>query len=246
MYPRPRDYRRGIFKFTSTPYGAKPLRADLVRTVMRGVPGTSMPAFKLLPREDVEATVDYVLALTLRGELEEQVAITAEAEEEIDPLTVQDETLPYLVSNWKQASQQEVRPVTPQPEFTREHVQRGREAFLTKGCSKCHGDDGRGLTADNLKAGLKDVWGFPTRAADLTSGMLRGGFEPEDVYRRIYSGINGTPMPAFSTTLAAEPDTLWDLVAYVLHVSGTRRRGAIPVPPPFLPYVPADAVSEGG
>ena len=34
--PRPRDYRRGAFKFTSTPYGAKPLRADLVRTVRNG------------------------------------------------------------------------------------------------------------------------------------------------------------------------------------------------------------------
>src|SRR5262245_56180860 len=41
MYPRPRDYRKGIFKFTSTRYGGKPLRDDLVRTVKRGITGTA-------------------------------------------------------------------------------------------------------------------------------------------------------------------------------------------------------------
>ena len=35
MYPRPRDYTRGIFKFTSTPYGTKPRREDLMATLDR-------------------------------------------------------------------------------------------------------------------------------------------------------------------------------------------------------------------
>ena len=45
MIPKPRDYRPGIFKFTSTTYGSKPLREDLLRTVKRGIRGTSMPSF---------------------------------------------------------------------------------------------------------------------------------------------------------------------------------------------------------
>ena len=28
LYPRPRDYRKGIFKFTTTPYGNRPRRKD--------------------------------------------------------------------------------------------------------------------------------------------------------------------------------------------------------------------------
>ena len=68
-------------------------------------------------------------------------------------------------------------------------------------------------------------WGFSTRAADLTSGMLHGGQEPIDIYRRIMNGINGTPMPGFKSALEAEPETIWNLVAYVLHVSNRRREG---------------------
>ena len=87
-----------------------------------------------------------------------------------------------------------VYPITPMPTFKRTNVDQGKQAFLTKGCAKCHGDDGRGMLATNVG---EDVWGFPTKAADLTSGMLHGGTEPLDIYRHIFAGINGTPMPSF-------------------------------------------------
>lgn len=238
MYPRPRDYRKGIFKFTSTPYGSKPVRDDLIRTVTIGVRGTSMPAFKLLPQEEISAVVDYVLALTHRGELEEQLAVLADFEEEVDPELVEEESLPLIHTQWKQAAGNQVVPMSPQPVFTLEHVERGREAFLSRGCSKCHGEDGRGQTADNLAGNLKDSWGNVTRAADLTSGMLHGGQRPIDVYRRIYSGINGTPMPGFANSFQNEPETIWDLVAYVLHVSNRRRLGEGHLPGTISPYVP--------
>ena len=45
LYPTPRDYRRGIFKFTSTPYMKPPHRDDLRRTIKNGLHGTSMPSF---------------------------------------------------------------------------------------------------------------------------------------------------------------------------------------------------------
>jgi mono/diheme cytochrome c family protein len=53
--------------------------------------------------------------------------------------------------------------------------------------------------------------------------MYHGGGQPLDIYRRIYSGINGTPMPAFSTKLSGEPETFWHLVHYVQSISGARR-----------------------
>lgn len=55
LYPRPRDYRRGVFKFTSTPYGAKPRREDLRRTIRQGAKGTSMPSFSQLPDDELAA-----------------------------------------------------------------------------------------------------------------------------------------------------------------------------------------------
>jgi mono/diheme cytochrome c family protein len=240
MRPRPRDYRRGVFKFTTTPYGYKPRRADLLRTLRRGVPGTSMPSFKLLPDEDLNALVDYVLVLTHRGEMEVELAIEADTSNDL-AATFPAETVKTVLENWDKAKVAEVQALTPMPVFTADNVRKGRQAFLTKGCSKCHGEDGRGLTRDNA---FTDIWGFQTRAADLTSGMLRGGSEPVDVYRRIYSGINGTPMPSFSSSLAQEPQTMWDLVSYVLYVSNRRRNGDIPPAAPF-PQAQTTAAIQG-
>lgn len=222
LYPRPRDYTRGIFKFTSTPYGGKPRREDLLATLRRGITGTSMPSFSLLSRRDLEAVVDYVVVLSQRGELEYQLAAEVQAAEELDQ-----EILPEFVSDvarrWNEADSTLTHPLSPQPaELTADHVALGRTAFLTKGCSKCHGDDGRGQTKDNIG---KDSWGYPTRAADLTSGMLHGGQDPIDIYRRILNGINGSPMPGFRSALESEPETIWNLVSYVLHISGRRREG---------------------
>jgi mono/diheme cytochrome c family protein len=221
MYPRPRDYRKGLFKFTSTSYGSRPQREDLVRTVRQGVSGTSMPKFNLLPEKDLQAVVDYVITLSRRGELEEQLVETAQAEDDLDAELVKDELVPTVLNRWAEAESGEINPLTPQPKFTVAHIERGKKAFLTKGCSKCHGDDGRGQTLENKGT---DIWGNQTRAADLTSGMLHGGQRPIDLYRRIFSGINGTPMPSFRHALQAEPDTIWDLVSYVLSVSRLRGR----------------------
>jgi mono/diheme cytochrome c family protein len=242
LYPRPRDYRRGIFKFTSTPYGSRPRREDLMATLDRGIVGTSMPSFSLLPKKDIEAVVDYVLVLAQRGELEYQLASEAEASEELYEEDVPDYVV-VVANNWKQAAVSLTQPLTPQPELTPERVALGREAFLSKGCNKCHGDDGRGHTKDNIG---KDSWGHSTRAADLTSGMLHGGQEPVDIYRRIMNGINGTPMPGFKSSLESEPETIWNLVSYVLSVSNRRREGTAIPAGLMKPYADPVAVDDAG
>ena len=88
--PYPRDYRMGIFKFKSTPRGAKPTKDDLKRLIKHGIAGTNMKdvqqllqveeltrgpaAAAWLPEtitdEDVDALVDYVIYLSWRGEHE--------------------------------------------------------------------------------------------------------------------------------------------------------------------------------
>lgn len=231
--PKPRDYRKGIFKFTSTPYGSKPLRSDLIRTVQRGVTGTSMPSFDQLPDAKIEAVVDYVLVLTERGELEQQLVQLAEDEEELDPDYVQ-EIVDTIASNWNK-SELPVAPKTLMPPMTAESIAQGRQLFLSKGCSKCHGADGRGGLAGGIDVGT-DTWGHRDPAADLTSGMFRGGNRPIDIYRRIYNGINGTPMPSFATEFRDNPEAIWRLVHFVLDVGQRRRRGQALPPPPADPH----------
>jgi mono/diheme cytochrome c family protein len=65
--PRPRDLLRGVFSLRSTPTGSLPTDEDLARTIRRGVPGTSMPAFAhLLPDAEIDAIVQFVKRFSAR------------------------------------------------------------------------------------------------------------------------------------------------------------------------------------
>lgn len=226
--PKPRDYRKGIFKFTSTGYGNKPRVDDLIETVRRGVTGTSMPSFDRFSQRDLEAVVDYVLALTHRGELETLLIAQADSEGELTPEAAEELTQ-LVLDQWREANGQVVDPITKMLEFNEESVAAGQEIFQKRECFKCHGRDGRGGLAAGIEVG-QDAWGNKAAAADLTSGMLRGGARPIDIYRRIYAGINGTPMPAFRDVLAEDPDDIWRLAHYVMFLSDQRRRGVM-IPP---------------
>lgn len=108
--------------------------------------------------------------------------------------------------------------------------ERGRRLYLSdKGkCYTCHGPHGRGDgtsteeywkiegTSDFYpRRGLHDKWGNPLQPRNLTLGQYRGGRRPLDVFRRIYAGISGTPMPAFGKT-AMTDEEIWDVVNYVM------------------------------
>lgn len=70
LNPRPRDFRTGVLKFTSTASGVKPARSDIKRTLEQGIPGTYMPSFVLLGDEHLDAIIEYVRWLATRGEFE--------------------------------------------------------------------------------------------------------------------------------------------------------------------------------
>ena len=131
--------------------------------------------------------------------------------------------LQRITDRWAAANDQIVTPISPFVPYSEASTKLGEAAFRTDaaGCYKCHGNDGRGRIVPSIDFHPSAL---PARAADLTSGMLRGGFRPIDIYRRIFAGINGTPMPSFSLLLKNEPDTIWNLVNYVEYLSDTRRR----------------------
>jgi DMSO reductase family type II enzyme heme b subunit len=59
LLPRPRDFTAGKYKIRST-NGALPSDEDLFRVITEGMPGTSMPAWTVLPEADRRALVAYV------------------------------------------------------------------------------------------------------------------------------------------------------------------------------------------
>ncbi len=87
LNPRPRDFRLGVYKFTSTGTPEKASRDDLIETLRRGIPGTSMPAFRMLENDGqkdpkpLDLLAEYVRWLSMRGEYETQLALIPFANE---------------------------------------------------------------------------------------------------------------------------------------------------------------------
>lgn len=244
LHPLPRDYSKGIFKFVSVVDGARPLRDDLMRTVKHGARGTSMPSFGMLPQEDLDAVVDYVLSLTHRGELESALIVSAVEEEEPITDAIADTAAKRIAASWVVPRDKMIHPLTVEPPYTWDSIQKGKELFSGTGgvCFKCHDKDG---SARNLLEVGKDPWGHDGKAADLTSGMFHGGMTSLDIYRRIYGGVK--PMPAFAGAYAKDPDSLWHLVHYVQYISGARRREVVAAAPTYQSSsTPAPAATKSG
>jgi len=225
LNPPPRDYRNGVFKFTSTPRGSKPRREDLRRILKYGAKGTSMPAFRFLADDEAEAVLDYVQVLSARGQLE--IDLIREATDELDedddfdPETVA-EFVQDISDSWDRAESELVRPLTVDPPRTAETIHQGAVAFAEFSCVKCHGSNARGSKSADVG---QDIWGRTAYPANLAMGMLHGGRRPVDIYRRIYSGINGTPMPsskdpntAVGETPEQRSDRIWHLVHFITAV----------------------------
>ena len=149
LYPRPRDYRKGVFKFTSTTTGAKPTRLDLRKTLLNGLAGTSMPAFEaLMSPQEIEQVIDYVIFLSLRGETElgliEEALIADEDAPEPIPADIVQDVARSVINKWTMAEGQVVGPPVRRVASTRDSIERGREMFLGRTpqkleCAGCHG-----------------------------------------------------------------------------------------------------------
>ena len=159
LNPYPRDYRPGIFKFKSTERAARPTNDDLRRVVNNGIPATAMPSFALLPPDEVDALVEYVKYLSMRGQLELALEEYAYNESLPDPAsnaeirTVISELLTGITDGWKEADDKVMRPeesTIPAAERTAAEItasiNKGRELFYsTKAtCFTCHGPTGLG------------------------------------------------------------------------------------------------------
>lgn len=174
LNPRPRDYRNGVFKFTSTNDATRASREDLTRIVKYGIPGTYMPSFLLMEDHEVRAIVEYVRFLAMRGEYERRLAadLAGDFSQKAVETRVQNkekrsEILAELVgilssdlkssaeshgddlaTDWSAPEDPEtlIVPSISRVPDTPDSRRRGRELYLSKAlnCADCHGIDGAG------------------------------------------------------------------------------------------------------
>jgi mono/diheme cytochrome c family protein len=233
--PLPRDYRRGVFKYTAVKDKARPRRDDLYVVLDQGIYGTAMPSFRRFSIAERQGLVDYVRLLAVRGEVEHQLVLALLDDTPLTPALVS-ETFADVWDKWQEADGKFVAFEGEIPAPTPEMLARGRELYMdatTGNCFSCHGDQGLGDGVAAWKVdddgervpAYADDWGHPIVPRNLRKGIFRFGRRPIDIYRRIYAGINGGPMPAIGESrgpdgeLLLKPDDLWAIVHYVRALS---------------------------
>ena len=107
----------------------------------------------------------------------------------------------------------------PEPVPSAEGLTEGRRVYEQLKCFECHGQKGRG---DGTSVPtLMDDQKIPIFSADLTKAWtFRGGPAVADIYRGFRTGLNGTPMPAYTAEANNVNDQqLWRLAQYVRSLS---------------------------
>jgi mono/diheme cytochrome c family protein len=238
LNPYPRDLRNGGFKYTSTTYGAKPVWKDLDRALRRGNSDTAMPSFDLLPRGEIDALIEYVEYLSIRGETE---LLLLQEVVDLDNYPLDDgevvDQVAFLCCLWAEAEAAAVKPPERPPTSTGQQlatsIAAGGRLFLSESakCFQCHGTEGRG---DGEQSELYDDWNTEKTKKDpawlqlrlqrlwprdFTRETFRGGDRPVDVYWRVHTGINGTPMPPAGprpgSAGSLTPEEIWHVVSFV-------------------------------
>lgn len=87
VFPKPRDLSTGLYKIRSTPTGGLPTDEDLFRTLTRGLPGSTMPAWTNLSTTQRWQLVSYVK--TFSDRFEDEVVL------ELQPITIGTPKPPY-------------------------------------------------------------------------------------------------------------------------------------------------------
>lgn len=219
LYPRPRDFTLGLFKYKTSP-GTLPVRdEDLFDTIKYGLTATGMPGWsKLMTDEQISSLIPVLKRFDITATWSPE-----DAEDEDF-----DDDGHYKKDDFKQIT--EVEPLDGQIAYSADSVAKGKTAF--EPCYECHGVEGRG----DLRSGkrLADDWGYRIWPRDLNKEWSwrntnrTAEKEPEkvrdqiikNIYTRLSIGIPGTPMPAHRAEGEGNEDPVsledrWHIANYV-------------------------------
>lgn len=219
LFPKPRNFRIGKFRLASTD-NSVPSEADLDALLVRGMPGSSMPPWPHLTREDRALLIQEIYRLTKDGARDRYLASLKTdqglTDDEIRAEDVQTEIEDFAKGRVTPGARAAI-PVIADADPAA--IARGKQHFAAQGCASCHGAEGKG---DGAKK-MTDDEGFPTRPRDLTRGIYKGGHDPSSVFLRIARGMPGTPMPSSPSLTESQ---VVDIVHYLRSLSTDEQRQA--------------------
>jgi hypothetical protein len=217
FHPRPRNFVKANFKFSSTRSGQLPTDDDLRRTIRGGLKGSAMPPFELLPNPTVDALVEYIKTFSPKWTERAPASPIPRANDPYrnDPEAgiARGEVIYHGYAQcWN------CHPAYVPAGKISQHLQvvgnPAREAFR------------EGLDGAVAKANVEGEMIYPP---DFLRDYVRSGANLENLYRSIAAGITGTAMPTWvdSMDLAGEkegdpalvtPADLWAMAYYVRHL----------------------------
>jgi cytochrome c oxidase cbb3-type subunit I/II len=197
--PKPRDLRRGRIKFASVAAGEPPRDEDLLRVITEGLHGTSMPAWDLVPVDERRAIVAYIRTFSEAWNAPPGAVVAIPPD-----------------------------PFRKRPE---QGVEEGERVYHgLAACSSCHPAyvahariaehmKAADITVGSFRASLYEPvtkesdWGQPIRPPDFLVDRVKAGSDRQSLVRTIATGVGGTAMPSWGTSL--KPRQLWGLAYYI-------------------------------
>lgn len=198
LVPKPRVFTLGSFNLVSTANGV-PSNEDLLRVLRRGVPGSVMPSWAWLPKEDLRQLAGYLRHLAVEGIAAHTRSAAMRSGHAMSEARAREMAAASMEPATALAVGEPTRP-------TQAVLSLGRRLY-GEHCAACHGADGRGR---------QSVHGWPEHsrfvwARDFTAGVLGGGASHRDIAWRVLAGMPASGMPP--TQL--QRSELAALVAYV-------------------------------
>ncbi len=187
LHPRPRNFQKANFKFSSTRAGRLPTDEDLRRTIVKGLKGSAMPGWDMIPTRTVTALIAYIKTFSPKWESRSAASV-----------------VPFVTDPYRSKSDK------------REAIARGEQLYHGYAiCWSCHPSyvsterinehmvSMESMAREGFRPGLQHSEGktnsegeviFPP---DFTRDFVRSGARVEDIYRSIAAGITGTAMPTW-------------------------------------------------
>ena len=206
MFPPPRNFTLGLYKFGNVPAGELPHDEDFYRIIRHGLNGTAMLKWDISDKR-LDAVTQYIKTFAPTA-WEDQTRTLGEA------ITLTQD--PYA-GNPEQA------------------IADGKEVYhVVANCQSCHAGYLTNGEAAKLKVDVDETFhqiklqesehGYKTMPPDFTWHPVRTSTTVEDLYLRISSGIGGTSMPSWKGVL--EDKQVWASAYYVKSLMDMRNTEA--------------------
>jgi mono/diheme cytochrome c family protein len=206
MFPPPRNFTLGLYKFGNVPAGDLPHDEDFYRIIRGGLNGTAMLKWDISDKR-LDAVTQYIKTFAPAA-WEDQTKTLGEA------ITLTPD--PYA-GNEAQA------------------IADGKQVYhVAANCQSCHSGYATREEMKNWKADVDETTyqvklqdsdhGYKAMPPDFTWHQIRTGATVENLYLRISAGIGGAAMPSWKGVL--EDKQIWAVAHYVKHLSDMRNSPA--------------------